>query len=144
MAAGAATCLHALVDCEKWKYASEESIHEVCQRATAALSEKSNRTVAHMQLVRLLATINPVTLSIYGASLLKEGEEILKGFPDSWQHRKFAVHLLQAVLAILDKETLALELPHTVQVKRIHFPNCRPPSQCTRKATFSISFTHSQ
>lgn len=121
MAAGSAACIHALVESENWKYASDETVHEACQRTTVALSEKSTRTVAHMQLVQALASVNPDTLSIYGASLLRAGEEILNGISNSWHHRKAAAKLLQAVLTILDKETLDTELDSALHVRRLSF-----------------------
>lgn len=116
VSAGAAACLHALVETEKWKYACDETVHDVCQRTAIALGEKVARTVVHMQLVCALASANPDALSIYGTSLLRAGEDILKLTGDSWQHRKAAAKLLQAVLTILDKETLQIELDTTYHV----------------------------
>ncbi|KAG0565249.1 hypothetical protein KC19_8G176200 [Ceratodon purpureus] len=110
VAANAAACIHALVETEQWKYTHEEVVHEVCQRTTVALSEKPTRTAAHMQLACILASANPDTLSIYGASLLRAGEDTLKVPANSWQLRKAAAKLLQSVLTILDKETLETEL----------------------------------
>ena len=116
VAANAAACIHALVETEQWKYAHEEIVHEVCQRTTVALNEKPTRTPAHMQLACILASANPDTLSIYGASLLRAGEDILKVTTNSWQLRKAAAKLLQSVLTILDKETLETELQSALQV----------------------------
>lgn len=110
VAATAAACIHALAETDKWKYASEEIVQEVCQRTIVALGERSSRSGAHMQLVRILASVNPDTISIHGANLLRAGEEILKVTANPWQIRKAAAQMLQSVLTILDKETLEIEL----------------------------------
>lgn len=117
VAANAAACLHALAEMEKWKYVREEVVHEVCERTTVALSEKPTRTAAHMQLMRILASVNPDVVSLHGANLLRAGEEILKVTANSWQLRKAAAQLLQSVLTVLDKETLETELSSAVHVR---------------------------
>lgn len=119
VASTAAACLHALAETDKWKHAREEIVHEVCQRTTVALGEKSTRTVAHMQLIRVLASVNPDVLCLHGASLLRAGEQILKNTSNSWQLRKAAAQLLQSVLTILDKETLQTELNSALHVRQM-------------------------
>jgi hypothetical protein len=116
VAGGAAACLQALVETDNWKRASSDLVHEICQRTIAALNEKSTRTVAHMHLIRSLASVNADILSIYGTSLLRAGAEILMLGSSPWQQRTSAAKLLQDVLTILDKETLTSELPFTMQV----------------------------
>lgn len=116
MAAGAAACIHALIETENWKYASNETVQAVCQRITVALSEKSTRTVIHLQLASALSSMNPDTLSLYGAALMRIAEETLKTAVDSWQHRKAAVKLLQGMLIILDKATLETEVDLAIHV----------------------------
>jgi len=116
VAAGAAACIHALIETENWKYASEETVHTVCQRVTVALSEKSTRTVFHLQLASALSSMNPDTLSLYGTALVRTAVEILKVAVDSWQHRKAAAKLLQGVLIIVDKETLETEVDLAIHV----------------------------
>lgn len=116
MAAGAAACIHALIETENWKYDSNETVQAVCQRITVALSEKSTRTVIHLQLASALSSMNPDTLSLYGAALMRIAEETLKTAVDSWQLRKAAVKLLQGVLIILDKATLETEVDLAIHV----------------------------
>ena len=70
-----------------------------------------------MQLARSLATMNPGTLNVYGACLLHAAEEVLSSSTYTWQHRKCAAKLVQAVLAIVDRETLALEFNAITQVR---------------------------
>lgn len=118
VAATGAACIHALAETEKWKHAREEMIHNVCQRVTVVLSEKATRTAAHIQLIRILASVNPDVLCLHGANLLRAGEEILKGTANPWQLRKAAAQLLQSVLTILDKETLEMELNSALHVSR--------------------------
>jgi hypothetical protein len=116
VAAGAATCVQSLVESEKWKHASAGLVSEVCQRTTAALGDKATRTVAHMQLACSLAVMNPSALSVYGPELLHAGEEILRANSTSWKHRKCAAKMLQAVVSVVDKDKLALELNSTIEV----------------------------
>jgi len=116
VAAGAAACIHALIETENWKYASEETVQAVCQRITVALSEKSTRTVFHLQLASALSSMNPDTLGLYGATLVRTAEEILKTAVDSWQHRKAAAKLLQGVLIILSREALETEVDLAIHV----------------------------
>jgi len=116
VAATAAACIHALAETEKWKHAREEVVHDVCHRTTVALSEKSTRTAAHMQLIRILASVNPDVLCLHGASLLRASEEILKVTANPWLLRKAAAQMLQSVLTILDKETLETELNSALHV----------------------------
>lgn len=116
VAAGAAACIHALIETEYWRCACNGTVQEVYQRLTVALSEKSTRTVFHLHLASALASMNPDTVGVYGAPLLRVGEETLKSAVDSWQHRKAAAKLLQGVLTILDKETLEIELDSVIRV----------------------------
>lgn len=116
VSAGAAICLQALVESEKWKHAPPELISDLCHQTTTALGEKLTQTVAHMQLARSLASINPRPLSVYGPALLRAGEEVLSNADLSWQHRKCAAKMLQAVISILDSDRLGLELHSTKQV----------------------------
>lgn len=108
--------MQALVESEKWKHAPADLVSEVCHRTTTALGDKSFRTVAHMQLARSLATMNPGTLNVYGACLIHAAEEVLSSSTYSWQHRKCAAKMAQAVLAIVDRETLSLEFHSVTQV----------------------------
>jgi hypothetical protein len=110
--------LQALVESEKWKHAPPELISDLCHQTTTALGEKLTQTVAHMQLARSLASINPRPLSVYGPALLRAGEEVLSNADLSWQHRKCAAKMLQAVISILDSDRLGLELSSTKQVSK--------------------------
>lgn len=117
VAATASSCLHALAETATWKHVREATVHEICDRTTVALSEKATRTAAHMQLIRILASVNPDVLSLHGPSLLRAGEEILKVTSNSWQLRKAAAQMLQSVLTILDKESFATELNPALHVR---------------------------
>ena len=130
VAANAAACIHALAETEKWKYVREEIVHEACQRTTVALSERPTRTAAHMQLIRILASVNPDVVSLHGVSLLRAGEEILKVTANSWQLRKAAAQLLQSVLTILDKETLEMELNSALHVREQSWSMISVPCPC--------------
>lgn len=110
---GAATCLQALVESEKWKFATPHLERELCHRAAMALGERGTQTVAHMHLVRSLAKFNPEALQEDGAQLLRTGLDILLaagGNCGPWQQRAAAAQLLGALLPALDEQTLASEL----------------------------------
>jgi Tfp pilus assembly protein PilX len=140
VAANAAACLHALAETANWKHVREATVHEVCDRTTVALSEKATRTAAHMHLIRILASVNPDVLSLHGASLLRAGEEILEVTSNSWQLRKAAAQMLQSVLTILDKESLASELNPALHVRERTPPQV--PSPCHGSFHLSYSFEH--
>ena len=144
MAAGAAACIHALIETENWKYACDETVQEICQRTSVALSEKSTRTVFHLQLASTLASMNPDIFGIYGTTLLRAGEEILKTSVDSWQHRRAAAKLLQGVLTILDKETLESEVDLAIQVRiRLTYINGMRDHFVARQSAYMFKFLES-
>lgn len=113
LSVGAAVCLQALVESEKWKFSPLDLQDLICAKATSALAEKGTQTVAHMNLMRSLSKFNRPVVQKYAASLLRSGLEILKtssGMSDSWQYRAAAAQLLGSVLKVADAETLQLNL----------------------------------
>ncbi|KAJ7298282.1 hypothetical protein O6H91_Y006100 [Diphasiastrum complanatum] len=112
LATGAALCLQALVESEKWKLAPADIGIELCFKVAAALREKATQSEAHMHLARSLARANGNSLEQHGASLLRAGKEILEGAAgtEKWRHRLCAVQLLRAVMVVVDGAKLATEL----------------------------------
>lgn len=125
VAACAASCIHALVETDKWKYVREEMVHKVCHRTFVALGEKPTRTAAHLHLICSLASANPDIISSHGGSLLRAAEEILKVTTNPWQLRKAAAQLLLSVLTILEKDKLQRELNSAINVRE-SFESVRP------------------
>ncbi|GLT26747.1 hypothetical protein SLA2020_017920 [Shorea laevis] len=60
LTSGSALCLKALVECDNWRFASNEMVNKVCQNVAGALEEKSTKTNAHMRLVMALGQHNPL------------------------------------------------------------------------------------
>lgn len=114
--AGAATCLQAITESEKWKLAPEDLVSEVCNLNTTALGDKSTRTVAQMQLARSLSIMNPESCHVYGARLLNVAQEVLSDSTYSWQLRKSAAEMAQSILEIVDRKALDLVLNSITQV----------------------------
>ncbi|KAL2652469.1 hypothetical protein R1flu_020597 [Riccia fluitans] len=117
LAAGAAVCLHALVESGKWSCASEDLVNEACLRTAVALGEKGTRTVAHLQLTCALAVANPTVMGVYGVSLLRACVDLLRltSATSTWQQRSCAARLLHVVLPIVDRATISSELGPTIQ-----------------------------
>lgn len=113
--AGAATCLQAITESEKWKLAPEDLVSEVCNLNTTALGDKSTRTVAQMQLARSLSIMNPESCHVYGARLLNVAQEVLSDSTYSWQLRKSAAEMAQSILEIVDRKALDLVLNSITQ-----------------------------
>eukprot|EP00249_Psilotum_nudum_P024066 c29079_g1_i1 orf=338-2992(-) len=113
LASGAALCLRALVESEKWKFAPVELVDKLCFRVSAALGEKCTQTVAHMQLARSLAKFNTDEMQNYTAKILRSGAGILRTAGASWQCRVSAAQLLSSMFMAADEETLSSELGRT-------------------------------
>ncbi|XP_024514891.1 uncharacterized protein LOC112340540 [Selaginella moellendorffii] len=108
LAAGAAICLQAAVESEKWKYAPRDLVADLCARASAVLRDRSGQTVGHIQLARSLVRVGAVAPDC-GVALLRASTEILRGNPPAWQQKASALQLVRALLLGLDKKSLAEE-----------------------------------
>ncbi|XP_024530537.1 uncharacterized protein LOC112346255 [Selaginella moellendorffii] len=108
LAAGAAICLQAAVESEKWKYAPRDLVADLCARASAVLKDRSGQTVGHIQLARSLVRVGAVAPDC-GVALLRASTEILRGNPPAWQQKASALQLVRALLLGLDKKSLAEE-----------------------------------
>lgn len=120
LATGAAACLQALVESDRWRCAPLDLQELICVKGIQALTKEGMRTVAHMCLMRSLAEFSSsVVIQGYGARLLSAGMEILQsssGMAESWQKRVAAAQLLESVLKIADAELLDLDLSPIVGV----------------------------
>ncbi|GAA0167160.1 RNA splicing factor [Lithospermum erythrorhizon] len=72
LSSGAAMCLKALVECGNWRFASSETVNEVCQRVVGSL-EKHTQTNSHMALVMALPKHNSLIVEAYASNQSIQG-----------------------------------------------------------------------
>ncbi|KAJ8550709.1 hypothetical protein K7X08_000079 [Anisodus acutangulus] len=117
LSSGAALCLKALVDSDNWRVASNEMVHEVCQRVAAAL-EKHTQTNSHMALVTCLAKHNSLIMEAYARLLIQSGLQILnissRGEGNS-QKRLSAIHMVNSLMKYLDQRSIRSELRMVIE-----------------------------
>lgn len=112
LASGSALCLKALVDCDNWRFASDEMVNKVCQNAVVALDANSNQTHLHMGLVMALAKRNPLIVEAYARLLIHTGVRIL-GFgvkEGNSQKRLSAVQMINFLMKCLDPRSIYSEV----------------------------------
>ncbi|KAI5068784.1 hypothetical protein GOP47_0017129 [Adiantum capillus-veneris] len=116
LSSGAASCLQSLVESDRWKCAPLDLQELVCAKGMQGLVDESIQTVAHMDLMRSLASISSgVVIQGYGAPLLAAGMDILQN-SSSTMKRVAAAQLLESILKIADAELLDLDLSPIVGV----------------------------
>ncbi|KAL0642452.1 hypothetical protein Bca4012_040742 [Brassica carinata] len=112
LASGSALCLKALVDCDNWRFASDEMVNKVCQNVVVALDGNSNQTHLHMGLVMALAKRNPLIVEAYARLLIHTGIRIL-GFgvkEGNSQKRLSAVQMINFLMKCLDPRSIYSEV----------------------------------
>ncbi|RAL51967.1 hypothetical protein DM860_010685 [Cuscuta australis] len=111
LSSGAALCLKALVDSDNWRFASNETVNEVCQCVAGAL-EKHGQTNTHMSLVTSLAKHNSLTVEAYARLLIRSGLNILKSVNGECnsQKRLSAVHMINSLMRYLDPRSILSEV----------------------------------
>ncbi|XP_057857468.1 protein SINE1 isoform X2 [Cryptomeria japonica] len=112
LGAGAALCLQALVESDSWKFASTDTVNELCTRVTGALEEKGTQTAAHMSLVCSLVKLNSQILEAYGRALIKAGIKMLEDgvSNESWQQCVDALQMINSLLKSVGIGILGYEL----------------------------------
>ncbi|KAG9131731.1 hypothetical protein Leryth_009470 [Lithospermum erythrorhizon] len=111
LSSGAALCLKALVDCDNWRYASNEMVNDVCQRVAGAL-EKHVQSNSHMALVMSLAKRNSFIVEAYARLLIHIGIHILNNgvTEGNSQKRLTAIHMLNTLMRCLDQKSILSEV----------------------------------
>lgn len=112
LTSGSALCLKALVDCDNWRFASDEMVNKVCQNVVVALDSNSNQTHLQMGLVMALAKHNPLIVEAYARLLIHTGLRIL-GFGVSEgnsQKRLSAIQMLNFLMMSLDSRSVYSEV----------------------------------
>ncbi|KAK9062389.1 hypothetical protein SSX86_019575 [Deinandra increscens subsp. villosa] len=111
LSSGAALCLKALVDSDNWRFASSQTVNEVCQRVVGAL-EKPMMTSSHMGLVMSLAKHNGLVVEGYARWLVLSGIKILN-MPASEgisQKRLMTIQMINFLMKCLDYKCVMPEL----------------------------------
>ncbi|CAN8237777.1 unnamed protein product [Cochlearia groenlandica] len=112
LTSGSALCLKALVDCDNWRFASDEMVNKVCQNVVVALDSNSNQTHLQMGLVMSLAKHNPLIVEAYARLLIHTGLRILGlGVEEgNSQKRLSAVQMLNFLMKSLDSRSIYSEV----------------------------------
>ncbi|KAH9607537.1 hypothetical protein KSS87_017467 [Heliosperma pusillum] len=112
LSCGAALCLKALVDCDNWRFASDEMVNEVCLKLASALKDTPTQTNSHMGLVISLAKRNSFLVEPYARLLVKAGLHILNcGVADkNSQKRLTAIQMVHSLMKCLDIRSIISEL----------------------------------
>lgn len=116
LSSGAALCLKALVDSDNWRVASNEMVHEVCQRVAGAL-EKHTQTNSHMALVTSLAKHNSLIMEAYARLLIQSGLQIINSSSCEGvsQKRLSAIHMVNSLMKHLDQRSIQSELRMVIE-----------------------------
>ncbi|CAH9061910.1 unnamed protein product [Cuscuta europaea] len=111
LSSGAALCLKSLVDSENWRFASSETINEVCQTVSGAL-EMHEVINHHMALVMSLAKHNGLLIEAYARLLVRSALRILSckiSVGDS-RERLLAILMLSCLMRYLDPRSILSEM----------------------------------
>ncbi|XP_057547230.1 protein SINE1-like [Amaranthus tricolor] len=117
LSCGAALCLKALVDCDNWRFASDERVNELCLKLASALEDKATQTNSHMGLVMSLAKRNSLTVEAYARLLIRSGLNILNcGLVEkNSQKRLTAIQMLHSLMKCLDIRSIFSELDSIIE-----------------------------
>ena len=117
-ASGAALCLKALVESNNWRFASGETVNEVCLKVAGAMHDKSTRSNAHMGLAMALVKHNGLITEAYARSLVRSALQILAGdsAESSSQKRLSAIQMINFFMKFVDPRSISSELSKVVDV----------------------------
>lgn len=112
LASGSALCLKALVESNNWKFASDDTINDVCLKVAGALEEKTSQTNSHMGLAMALAKHNPSIAEAYVGSLLRSGLHLLSvGSTENNSQKRFAaIQMINFLMKCIDARSISSEL----------------------------------
>ncbi|XP_047087220.1 protein SINE1-like [Lolium rigidum] len=117
-ASGAALCLKALVESNNWRFASGETVNEVCLKVAGAMHDKSTRSNSHMGLAMALVKHNGLIAEAYARSLVRSALQILDGdtAESSSQKRLSAIQMINFFMKFVDPRSISSELGKVVDV----------------------------
>ncbi|KAL8162877.1 hypothetical protein V2J09_014366 [Rumex salicifolius] len=110
LSCGAALCLKALVDCDNWRFASDEVVNGICLKLAGALKDKVTQTNSHMGLVMSLAKRNSLVVEAYVGLYIQSGLEILNAGEKNSQKRFSAIQMINFLMKCLDIRSTYSEL----------------------------------
>ncbi|KAL1211558.1 Protein SINE2 [Cardamine amara subsp. amara] len=112
LALGSALCLKSLVDCDNWRFASDDMVNKVCQSLAVALEATSSEAKSHMALVMALAKHNSFIVEAYARLFVKSGLRILDlGVVEGdSQKRLLAIQMLNFLMKNLNPKSISSEL----------------------------------
>ncbi|KAH7426379.1 hypothetical protein KP509_11G099000 [Ceratopteris richardii] len=115
-ATGAAICLQALVESEKWKFAHPDLQELVCSRVTDALEEQGILVVAcFLYLVKSLVRFSLDASKQHLSKWLGVGLQVLQAESDSWQTRLAAAQVLVIILKTVDVGKLGINISFVIK-----------------------------
>ncbi|KAG9444191.1 hypothetical protein H6P81_015531 [Aristolochia fimbriata] len=132
-ASGSALCLKALVECENWRFASNEVVNEVCLKVAGALAEKTTQTNSHMCLAMTLANRNSLVIEAYTRSIIRSGIQMLTGGANenNLHKRLTSIQMIKCLLKCVDSRSIFSELETIIAVmEKCH----SDPMECVRGA----------
>ncbi|XP_068635386.1 protein SINE1-like [Aristolochia californica] len=132
-ASGSALCLKALVECENWRFASNEVVNEVCLKVAGALEEKATQTNSHMGLAMTLANRNSLVIEAYARSIIRSGIQMLTGGANenNLHKRLTSIQMTKCLLKCVDSRSIFSELETIIDVMK----KCHSDSmECVRGA----------
>jgi hypothetical protein len=117
-AAGAALCLRGLVELGNWRYASSETVNEVCLKVAGAMHDQATRSNAHMGLAMALVKHNGLIAEAYARSIVRSGLQILHGetAESNSQKRLSAIQMINFFMKFVDPRCISSELAKVIQV----------------------------
>jgi hypothetical protein len=117
-ASGAALCLKALVESCNWRYASSETVNEVCLKVAGAMHDKATRSNAHIGLAMALVKHNGLIAEAYARSIVRFGLQVLDGetAESSSKRRLLAIQMINFFMKFVDPRCIYSELGKVIDV----------------------------
>ncbi|KAI0498916.1 hypothetical protein KFK09_019814 [Dendrobium nobile] len=112
LASGSALCLKVLVESNNWKFASDDTINDVCLKIAGALEEKTTQTNSHMGLAMALAKHNSSIAEAYVGSLIRSGlHQLSIGTTENNSQKRFAaIQMINFLMKCIDSRSISSEL----------------------------------
>lgn len=112
LASGSALCLKVLVESNNWKFASDETINDVCLKVAGALEQKTTQANSHIGLAIALAKHNSSIAEAYAGSLIRSGLRLLSiGTMENNSQKQFAaIHMINFLMKCIDSRSISSEL----------------------------------
>ncbi|CAN8260513.1 unnamed protein product [Cochlearia groenlandica] len=112
LALGSALCLKSLVDCDNWRFSSDEMVSKVCQSLAVALEATSSEAKSHIALVMALAKHNAFIVEGYARLFVKSGLRILDlgVVEEDSEKRGLAIQMLNFLMKYLNPKSICSEI----------------------------------